>query len=338
MHNKILPGIVILTIILATVFIGDGITGRAIFSPNPTQGAITIGLPLGAINGLLMVARDKGYFEEEGLVVEFVEFTAGKFALQAFLSNSLDLTASGEVPVMYSAYQGNEFYVITQLVNRTIGNIVVVARRDGNLEDPEGYFNNKKRKLATSFGGGPEFYTYNFLKKYNIKDVELVEVKPGDMPAALASGSVDAVAIFEPFATFSENALADEAIVFSDEALYSEYFVLDAHKEWVEKNPKQIEKILKALVRASDYVDQHPEESKEIIMKYTKLDKETLDRIWDSVEFDVALNKELLNTLEEEAQWAKETGKVQKNQPKPNLQGYLYKDGLLKVKPEVVSL
>src|SRR3989338_1417825 len=223
---------VVLVVALAGIlyFNSTSVTGKAVADQKPLK----IGLQNGPSTALLMVAKDNGFFEKEGISVELEVFTAGKFALQAFLSGSLDLAASGEIPVVLSSMQGNKFYVITQLSKGQNNEVRVVALKDDELDTPQTYFNAKKRKLATSFGGGPEFYTYNFLKFYNISNVELISQKPEDMPVSLASGSVDAIAIFEPFAFFAEHKLGDNVISFGNENLYTEFYILSANREWVE--------------------------------------------------------------------------------------------------------
>ena len=299
---------------------------------------IKLGLQVGPASTLLFVANDEGFFEQEGLNIELIEFTAGKFALQAFLAGSIDLAASGEVPVMYSSLQGNEFYIISQVVEKTINEVRIVAQKEEGLNDPEDYFKAKKRKLATSFGGGPEFYTYNFLKKHDIKDIELISQKPEDMPVALQSGTVDAIAIFEPFAFFAEQKLGDRAITFKDDSMYSELYVLNAKKEWVAENPQIVEKILRALVKAEEFIEKKPDESKQILIKYTKLDKETVDGIWDNFVYKPALNELLLKYLNAEARWAIETGKVKPDTKIPDFNEYIYKESLRKIKPESVTI
>jgi ABC-type nitrate/sulfonate/bicarbonate transport system substrate-binding protein len=134
-------------------------------SPRPNLPKLTVGIQVSPAMTLVMVAEDGGFFDRAGVDVEIKEFTAGKFALQAFLGGSLDIAISGEVPVTLSTLQGNKFRVIAQVVERTINEVRVVARREAGLDTPETYFGAKKRKLATSFGGGPEFFTYNFLLK-----------------------------------------------------------------------------------------------------------------------------------------------------------------------------
>lgn len=302
------------------------------------QDPIKIGVQVGPASTLLYVANDKGFFKVEGVNVELVEFTAGKFALQAFLADSIDLAASGEVPVMYSSLQGNEFYVLTQVVEKTIDEVRIIAQREEGLEDPKEYFTAKKRKLATSFGGGPEFYTYNFLKKHGITDIELISQKPEDMPVALQSGTVDAIAIFEPFAYFAEQKLGENGITFTDSEIYSELYVLDAKREWVKENPKTVEGILRALVKAGDYIESNPQEAKLILMKYSKLDKQTIDGIWDNFVYKPALNELLPTYLHAEAKWAIETGKVDADTQIPNFGEYIYSEPLKKIRPEAVTI
>lgn len=340
-EKQIYLGILITLIILImiiTIFYISIFNLSGFFIKNSENKPIKLGIQVGPASTLLYVANDKGFFQKEGLNIELVEFTAGKFALQAFLADSIDLAASGEVPVMYSSLQGNEFYVLSQVVERTINEVRVIAQREEGLENPEDYFKAKKRKLATSFGGGPEFYTYNFLKKHGITDVELISQKPEDMPVSLQSGTVDAVAIFEPFAFFSEQKLGEKGITFKDDTIYSELYVLDAKREWVEENPKTVEKILKALVKAGDYIEQNPEESKQILIKYSKLDKETIDGIWNNFVYKPALNDLLLKYLNAEAEWAIETGKVSSNTKIPNFKDYIYSEPLRKVSPEYVTI
>ena len=329
----------LIAIFIAVIIVGSGcsssdITGKAIDQYKP----ITIGMQVGPASTLLMVAKDKGFFDEQGLNVQLVEFTAGKFALQAFLAGSLDLAASGEVPVTFSSLQGNKFYVITQIVERTKNEVRVVALKDDALNTLEKYFKAKRRKLATSFGGGPEFYTYNFLKKYNITDVEIISQKPEDMPVALASKTVDAIAIFEPFAFFAEQKLGKDAITFKDDTLYSELYVLNAKKEWVESNPKIVEGIIRALVKASQFIEKNPEQAKSVLIKFTKLDKAVVDGIWNNFVYKPVLNDLLPKYLNEEAKWAIETRKVSKDTKVPDFDGYIYKDLLKKVKPEFVKI
>jgi ABC-type nitrate/sulfonate/bicarbonate transport system substrate-binding protein len=299
----------------------------------PAGYKVSVGFQVSPAMALVMVAKDKGLFE--GIDVELREFTAGKFALQAFLSRSLDYAISGEVPVALATLQGNEVRVVAQVVERTINEVRVVARRDGDLTDPARYFNKKRRRLATSFGGGPEFFTYTFLKRHGIdrNQVEILSQKPEDMPAALMAGSVDAICIFDPFAYIAERKMADQAITFTDPGGYSELYVLVARPPQVEADRPTIERLIRGLNRAVEAIEEDPEGARAIVRKYTKLDEETLAGIWKSFVWGTGLTPELLRFWEAQAAWAKETGAVARQTATPDFRRVLASGFAPEVKP-----
>jgi ABC-type nitrate/sulfonate/bicarbonate transport system substrate-binding protein len=323
--------------------VGFLLTGLAGCSSKPTvveKHKLTIGIQVSPAMALIMVAKDKGFFDQQNLDVQFQEFTAGKLALQAFLGGSLDFAVSGEVPVTLAALQGSSFQVLSQVVQRTTNEVRVVARRDGSITDAKAYFSKKKRKLATSFGGGPEFFTYNFLKHYGIAadKVEIIAQKPEDMPAALASGSVDAISVFDPFAYFGENTLGAKGITFSDPTLYSELYVIAARGADMTKSPDVAPAMMRALVQARDFIKADQNASKEIVLKYTKLDRTVLDAIWGGFVFAPALTNQLLEYQGLEAAWAKEKGTVPAGQPVPDFRKNLSPDALRLADPSAVEI
>ena len=287
---------------------------------------LTVGIQISPAMGLLMVAEDKGFFTKNRVNVTLKEFTAGKFALQAFLGGSLDMAVCGEVPVTLSTLQGNKFKVISQVVERTINEVRIVAVRDASANGAEAFFKKKKRKLATSFGGGPEFFTYNFLKKYNIKpgDVELISQKPEDMPAALLSGSVDAISIFDPFARIAEMQLGKNAQTYTASDVYSELYVAVVTDATIQAHPEALKAFLRALKDASVFMRENPGDSKAIVMKYTKLDPAVINGIWDNFVFKPAINDLFLKYTAAEARWAIDTGKFPAGTATPDFTQVLY--------------
>ena len=299
---------------------------------------VTLGIQTSPAMALVMVAKDKGFFAKEGLDVELKEFAAGKDALQAFLGNSLDFSVSGDVPVALATVAGNALVIPAQVVGETRNEVRVVARKDGDLSTAREYFAAKKRRIATSIGGGPEFFTYEFLKKIGItKDqVEIVSQKPGDMPAALSNGSVDAIAIFDPFAYIAERELGDQAITFTDSRVYSELYVLAA-KTTVKQDSSTLDKLLRGLRAAEVYTRTQPEDAKLVVMKYTKLDRATLDGIWSSFDFRIALTPQLREYLEREVAWAKEKGTVDASILTPDFHTIIYDAPLKRLESQSVE-
>lgn len=300
---------------------------------------LTVGIQVSPAMALVMVAKDKGFFDKAGVNVQIKEFTAGKFALQAFLGGSLDVAISGEVPVTLSILQGNRFRVITQVVERTINECRVVVRKEPGLDTPERYFQAERRKLATSFGGGPEFFTYSFLKKHGIGQgqVELISQKPEDMPAALVSGSVDAISVFDPQARIAERTMGDKGQTFADADIYSELYVVDVMQKTVDGRRADLIAFLTGLREAALYIDQHPAEAKAVVVKYTKLEPVVVDDIWANFVFRPVLNNLFLTYTAAEAKWAIDKRTFPVGTPIPDYKTVTYPDLLRSIDPKAVS-
>ncbi len=300
---------------------------------------VRLGIQTSPVAGLVKVAIDKGFFEKEGIAVDVKEFTAGKFALQAMIGGSLDLVTPAEFPITLAVLGGEKLSILTE-VNETAGGFPMVLRKEGETFDAKTYF-AKKRKIGTSFGGGAEFFTADFFRKYNISpsQYELVNLKPEDMPIALANGDVDGVAIHEPFAHLAiQKTGEDKVFAVKSDDLYSETLVLTANTNWVSQNEETVEKFLRALKKAEDFIKKNPEESMDIVSSFTKLDKETLRSIWPNLTLSLNLDKKLVPTMQKEAQWAKDTGKIKNETAIPNFRDNIFEAPLKKVSPSAVEL
>ena len=300
---------------------------------------VRLGLQTAPAIGLVKVAVDKNFFEEEGIKVEVKEFTGGKLALQALIGGSLDLVTPAEFPVTLATLNSEKLSILTE-VNETAGGFPMILRKEGDTFDAQTYF-SKKRKIATSVGGGPEFFTVDFFKKYNIKpsQYEIVSMQPQDMPIALANGSVDGVAIYEPFAHFAiEQTGQDKVFSIKSGDLYSEIIILVGKTDWVSQNEKTAEKFLRALKKSEAFIKSNPEEAINIVSSFTRLDKETLRSIWPTFTLRLGLGNKLVPTMEKEAQWAKDTGKVPKEIATPNFREFIFEAPLKKVAPSAVEL
>jgi NitT/TauT family transport system substrate-binding protein len=300
---------------LSIITISGALTG-CLEKTTPTQERITIGIQTSPAMALVMVAKDAGHFADAGLNVELKPFTAGKFALEALLAGSLDYAVSGDVPAALAAAQGHELVIPAQVVRRTINEVRVVARRDAEATDARTYFTNQRRSLATSIGGGPEFFTWEFLQALGLStaDVDIISQKPGDMPAALASGSVDAIAVFDPFAYLAEKQLGSESQTFTNSNIYAEVYVLEATPK-VRQHEAQVRQILQALLAAEETVQQDPARAQAIVATHTGLDEATVRAIWPSFDFRVSLTPELRNSLQRITQWGRDAKKIAADAP-----------------------
>ena len=97
---------------------------------------IRLGLQVAPATGLIKVAVDKNFFQEEGVHVVVKEFTGGKFALQALIGNSLDLVSPAEFPVTLAILNGEKLSILTE-VNETVGGFPMIVKKKGMFLTPK---------------------------------------------------------------------------------------------------------------------------------------------------------------------------------------------------------
>lgn len=327
---------------IVALLIISGLTATVIINnkkENTPLPHIRLGVSTQPANGLLWVAIDQNFFTKEGLDVEIKEFTAGKLALQAMLGGSLDLVSPAEFPVVLATLSGENLSILTK-INETRGGFPMILRKEGDKFDPAVYF-SKKRKIATVVGGGPEFFTKDFIQKNNINPTqyEIISMKPEDLPMALANKSVDGIAVFEPFTRFAkEQAGEDNLFVIYDKDLYSETIVLTAKTDWVKSHSEETKKFVSALQKTYEYIKNNPESAMTSVSLHTKLDAETIKQIWPTFSYQLGIEKKLITTMQAEAKWAKETGKSTVDAEALDFQKIFYLEPLKSVSPQTINL
>ena len=285
-------------------------------------------------SALVFIAEEKGFFSEEGLSIEYANFQTGKLALDALLGGGAEISTTADVPIALAGLAGQEFKVVA-----TIGwsktDVHVVARKDSGIgvaSDLRG------KKIATTQGGGPMFFTHKFLEANNIAlaEVNITYMLPSDMVVALSKGELDAIVIFGPYHLNAVELLGKNAVVFSPGDIYGETWNIVASKEYAKKNPEGIRRFLRALLKAENFLKSNKQESIEITAKQSNIEKNTLEGYWGTLNFELVLNKVLTDYLDLEAEWAIETG-ISKSTTLPDYEKLIDPSFLRELKPEAIS-
>jgi NitT/TauT family transport system substrate-binding protein len=122
------------------------------------------------------------------------------------------------------------------------------------------------------------------------------------MPAALRSGEVDAIAIWEPE---SENAASlPDAIVLPDRS-YRELFNLQTTTKVLSDPAKRraLVEFLKALITASEQVRTRPKEHWPLIGSKLNYSEAVISKSWQHHRYAGGLATDLLDVMEEEERW-----------------------------------
>ena len=148
----------------------------------------------------LFVAQEKKMFEDQGLTVELTQFNNGGDLMTAMASGDIDVGYAGITPVMSSISQGVPVKVVSGA--QIEGSSIVAGKNSGinTVADLKG------KTVATP----GEATIQNMLLTsaltdagVSTSDVEFTTMKAAQMTDALKAGQVDAMIIWEPYASIS---------------------------------------------------------------------------------------------------------------------------------------
>ncbi|MBI4439443.1 NrtA/SsuA/CpmA family ABC transporter substrate-binding protein [Candidatus Woesearchaeota archaeon] len=338
-NHKRLVGIALGIIILIGISIffitKDTPTGHVIYDTTNTK---TVQLAINTLpnSALIHIAQENGYFLEQGLDVQYKPFVTGKLALDALLGGGADIATSADVPITLAVLANQEISVVAT-VEYSRDNIRVIARKDSGINKP---LDLEGKKISTTKGGGPMFYTDKFLEKYNIdkSKVSMVYLTPNEMVTALIKKDIDAFIVFEPAPSIAIKEIGiDKLTIFEDSDIYGETWNIVVMKDYADKNSDTIKKFLKALVIAEEFMEKNPKESLAIVAKYSGNDELTTNQVLSKQKIGVVLNDVLTTYLKEEALWAIKN-KLSTAQYIPDFNEHINKEYLLEVKPKDVTI
>lgn len=284
---------------------------------------------------LAQVAAANGYYLSEGLAVTPQVHQVGKQALQAVLEGKADFATVAETPVMFAIMRGEGISILAT-IDISNKNMAIVARRDRGILT---FRDLKGKKIATTFGTMGEFFIDSMLLANGIsrRDLNLVNLPSEKLHDALANGDVAAISAWNPFLIRTQKELGDRGVTFYGEDIYTQTYNVVATQDYVRRNPENVKKLLRSLVKAEDFIRQNPAEAQTIVASSSQTDKESIKETWSANNFRVALDQSLVLALEDESRWAiknKLTGATKV----PNYLDYVYLDGLRAVKPDAVRI
>lgn len=210
----------------------------------------------------LHLAREKGFFEAEGVNVRLVEFGSLRDQRRAFHRAQID---GGALTLVESIQLRHESIVdleVACVVDFSSGADVILARPDiADVPDLRG------RRIGVEAGSLSHYMVARALELHgmSISDVKLVLVHQADMRSAYESGSVDAVVSYPPSSTAFERDGRAHPVFTSAEIPGEIADVVAFSKETVRKRPEDVAAVVRAFFRAVDYAQEHPEEATAIM-------------------------------------------------------------------------
>src|SRR3989338_8460664 len=153
------------------------ITGAVISKPSSDK-IVLAWSRFGLAFAPVVIAKEKGFWTEQGLDVDVVPFTSGKDALDAVIAGKADASTNADTPIVFAALGGEDRFAIVSGVAKTKS--WVVANKDSGISNESDL---KGKKLATRLGTTGEYFMHNFLRAHGITPAE-VSIQSLDLPVA----------------------------------------------------------------------------------------------------------------------------------------------------------
>jgi NitT/TauT family transport system substrate-binding protein len=269
----------------------------------------------------VLVAKDKRFFEAEGLNVTLNYQDAGRYCMDALLSKSTDFAAVVEANFGFVGFTGNRTPVaLAEIVSSSCG---IVARKSRNIEKPEDL---RGKRIAYTPATGADPFLYRFLAKHGVsyKDVDLRKMQPKAIQPALVAGEVDAASTWEPFIYNCVNAMKGDAIEFRDPDAFIGYMMLAVRRDWAADNKEVVYAMLRALHKAEVFVSTNTTETQAFMARTLEMDQQTVERIWPYFEIRLSMNKQaLLQAIRYVGENAKATDPEFAYKSLPDYDGYI---------------
>lgn len=153
----------------------------------------------------------------------------------------------------------------------------------------------------------------------------------------LSSGELDAACIHGGWIDKASKNLKDNAILFHDEKLVRVTVVHAGKTGTFDRNPELFTRILKAYIKAEEYVKNNPDTALKTVVEYLGLDMSRAQKVWKPNIVRVALEQSLIKDMENMAQWQIDSG-MQNQMKIPNYLNFINFRNLSEVDPKRVTI
>lgn len=321
--NHRLVVIISLIVILAALFFTYNLLSNTKSTKDVSTDKQFIDVRLATIKSVcglpLLIAHNKGFFKDEGLNVKINYLEAGRYDLDALVSDSVDLGMIVDTNVSYFGYTGNTSVVVIATIQEALGS-AIIAKKSSGINKPEDL---KGKRLALSPGTTSDTFANRFIKKYNLADsgLKIEKIQPLAISSAVISGNIDAASTWDPHIYNISKILGDDVIIFHDPEIYTSYALLATRRDWASKNKEAVPAFLRAMKRASKFVNENKEEAQEIAARLINMDVDIVRNVWDFNKFEVSFDNGMIEEINKQGIELQATDEY-KNKPMPDYSVY----------------
>lgn len=225
-------------------------------------------------------------------------------------SGEADLATNAETQALRLSVDRPDLRIIMTVSE---GHYRIVARRSAGIASVRDLAG---KRVGTFPWTSAAFYLHKELQHAGLTDdaVDVRGISPGgELLKALVGGTVDAIAIWEPWSQEGFEALGPDAIELRTPGLYRELFNLNttADKLADPVTRKQIVALVRAVIAACKEITERPQAVWPLTERVTGFRPELIRAAWPHQKFVGTLAPDLLDVMAEEERWITREGSRQ---------------------------
>jgi ABC-type nitrate/sulfonate/bicarbonate transport system substrate-binding protein len=288
------------------------------------------------------VGVEKGIFLKHGVDVKLKVLSTGQEMAKAL--------QAGEAQIIGSAY--SNYPVAVERGMAAKGVVGLMGDRTSRYsDDPVSVWARKGsgitrvadlagRKVGTPIGGTADEYLGVLLTKAGLArdKVTLLNVPPGNIVSTLQGGSVDAVAIWEPFGSLVQAKVPDAVLVSRGGGNIGYYINMAVRNDVIERSPEVVERYVIGMAEACQYTRQHLDEAAEIATRWVAgLDAAVARQAIRHMRFDPRITRHTVAAWEENVRVLMEQKKLKTALPWPQGIELRFIDKVMKSHPQLFA-
>lgn len=204
-------------------------------------------------------AKNKGYYQDEGLDVDIKYSTKGSSGtIEQLVGGKVDFAHTGEEAIVIARSKGIKIVSVYPIEPENV--YYIISEKNKNISKPEDLVG---KKIGVLFIGSS---TYNNLlvvlhsAGLNKDDVEIIQAGPSYVTAFL-EGKFDATSIHLSEMLLVKEKMPDLNIINASDYSEISRSHIAVRQGLIEDNPELVKKFLKATKKGLEYAVKHPEEA-----------------------------------------------------------------------------
>jgi ABC-type nitrate/sulfonate/bicarbonate transport system substrate-binding protein len=255
-----------------------------------------------------IIAKEKGFFREEGLNVDVKIVGGGIQAAESLFTGSADAGAMGDAPAVILMSKKVPLKIVARYgegekIHRLLASIMI--------KDPKEL---EGKRVGIQFGSSTHggFILWAKETGLNVRMINMVPLSPLDFPEAMNTNQIDAMAGSEPWPTNVEMLCKDKVYEMADFSGLGNTFphVFMVTERLIAKHPEDVKKLVRAIRKGTAYINDNMEQAARITSKYIGLPLSDQIKCTARLSWNMGWKEKDLKSMQKTAEFLKEFGKI----------------------------